>query len=244
MTTITAHRGSSGTRPENTLPSFAEAVRQGADSIELDVHLTKDQQLVVIHDETVNRTTNGKGLVRDLTVAQIKRLDAGSWYDRRYHATKIPLLKEVLDLLLQLRFRGVLNIEIKTDKYEYPRIEELLSRALLAKDWSFDHLYSSFNIASLARIHVLEPDTELALILSTSEKKIKLAQDTEFIRAIHPSFKLLKETPERLDGFTKLVRPWTINQQADMQTCYRLRLAGIITDFPETANRVRKGRNE
>ncbi|MFQ7237389.1 MAG: glycerophosphodiester phosphodiesterase family protein, partial [Enterococcus hulanensis] len=89
MTVIIAHRGSAGTHPENTLPAFMEAVRTGADGIELDVHLTADQQLVVIHDESVDRTTDGKGLIRELTLEEIKELDAGSWFDEKYQATKI-----------------------------------------------------------------------------------------------------------------------------------------------------------
>ena len=82
MTKIFAHRGSKGTHPENTLTSFKEAVRVGSDGIELDVHLTKDGHLVVIHDETVDRTTNGTGEIRNLTLAKIKAMDAGSWFSR------------------------------------------------------------------------------------------------------------------------------------------------------------------
>ena len=102
MVQIFAHRGSSGTHPENTLPAFAEAVRVNADGIELDVHLTEDGELVVIHDEEVDRTTNGKGLVREKTLEEIKKLNAGLWFNDKFPAAKIPTLKEVLDLLLQL----------------------------------------------------------------------------------------------------------------------------------------------
>ena len=104
MTKIFAHRGSKGTHPENTLTSFKEAVRVGSDGIELDVHLTKDGHLVVIHDETVDRTTNGTGEIRNLTLAKIKAMDAGSWFHNTYAGEKIPTLEEVLLLLKELGF--------------------------------------------------------------------------------------------------------------------------------------------
>ena len=93
MTKIFAHRGSKGTHPENTLASFKGAVRVGSDGIELDVHLTKDGQLVVIHDETVDRTTNGTGEIRTLTLAEIKEFDAGSWFKSDFAGEKIPTLE-------------------------------------------------------------------------------------------------------------------------------------------------------
>ena len=101
MLQIYAHRGSSGTHPENTLPAFAEAVRVGADGIELDVHLSKDGYLIVMHDEEVDRTTNGKGLIREKTLEELKTLNAGGKFSKEFPAAKVPELKEVLGLLLQ-----------------------------------------------------------------------------------------------------------------------------------------------
>lgn len=164
MTAIIAHRGSAGTHPENTLPAFMEAVRSGADGIELDVHLTADQQLVVIHDESVDRTTDGKGLIRELTLKEIKDLDAGSWFDEKYQATKISTLQEVLNLLLQMRFRGILCIEIKTNKFHYPGIEEKISQVMTSKEWPFTYWYASFNFESLRIMHEYEPDAQYDLI--------------------------------------------------------------------------------
>ena len=118
-TQIFAHRGSKSNRPENTLAAFSEAVRVGVDGIELDVHLTKDNQVVVIHDESIDRTTNGTGLIRDMTFEEIRQYSAGSWFDTQYKFEKIPLLSEVLDLLKEMNFTGVLNIadcKIKLDK--------------------------------------------------------------------------------------------------------------------------------
>ena len=132
MTQIFAHRGSKSNRPENTLAAFAEAVRVGSDGIELDVHRTKDKQLIVIHDESVDRTTNGRGLVRQLTLQQIKDLDAGSWFHPDYFREKVPTLEEVLDFLEEQQFTGILNIELKTNKYPYPKIEKQIAQVIQA----------------------------------------------------------------------------------------------------------------
>ncbi len=94
-----AHRGACGSHPENTLPAFAEAIRLGVHQIEFDVYLTKDKQCVVIHDGSVDRTTNGSGKVSELTLAEIRRLDAGSWKDARFAGVKVPTLRETLEMM-------------------------------------------------------------------------------------------------------------------------------------------------
>ncbi|HBB29774.1 MAG TPA: hypothetical protein DC000_11135, partial [Clostridiales bacterium] len=99
MTKVWAHRGASGYYPENTISSFEGAIKQSADGIELDVHLSKDGYLIVCHDETLNRTTNGKGFIKQYDLYELKQLDAGSWYDKKFKGEKIPLLEEVIDLI-------------------------------------------------------------------------------------------------------------------------------------------------
>lgn len=239
MTLIMAHRGSSGTHPENTLPAFAEAVRAGADCIELDVHLTKDNHLVVIHDESVERTTNGKGLVRELTLEEIKKLDAGSWFAKKYQATKISTLQEVLNLLLQMQYRGILNIEIKTDKYHYPNIELALSEVMQSGDWPFTYWYSSFNFESLRIMHEIEPEAQLDLILKKSRSKVEAALDYDFIEGIHPSYEWVQENLALVGSYPKPIRPWAVNLYQSMIECMDLNVNGMFTDFPEKAHRVR-----
>ena len=141
MTKIFAHRGSKGTHPENTLSSFREAVRVGSEGIELDVHLTKDGQLVVIHDETVDRTTNGTGEIRNLTLAEVKAMDAGSWFKNDFAGEKIPTLDEVLHLLKELNFTGQLNIELKTDIIQYEGLVEKCLALQVTESWPFAIVY-------------------------------------------------------------------------------------------------------
>ncbi|GFH40474.1 glycerophosphodiester phosphodiesterase [Pseudolactococcus insecticola] len=243
-TLIFAHRGSKSNRPENTLASFAEAVRVGTDGIELDVHLTHDQKLVVIHDETLERTTNGSGLVRELTFEKIRSYSAGAWFSDRYKREKIPLLSEVLELLCELDFKGVLNIEIKTDKYPYPNIEQITSELMTSQNWPFSHIYCSFNIQSLQTLSQLEPEVELCLLMSTSDKKIQQGLAADFITHLHPRLDWAQKNAKKLPQIPKPLRPWTPNNDADIHFAFDHHLAGFMTDYPELAVRIKQMYNQ
>lgn len=239
---IFAHRGSSGTRPENTLPAFAEAVRIGVDGIELDVQLTKDQQLIVMHDEEVNRTTDGKGAIVNKTLAEIKKLNAGSWFSEDYSSTKVPTLKEVLDLLAMRNFRGILAIELKTDKEEYPGIEEKVSDLMTSQKWPFTYWYSSFNMSSLERMYALEPAAHIDFIMGKSEKKPPMAMERGFIKGIHPNKEWVWKHEAEIADFPLAVRPWTINTEDEMRQCLACGVTGIFTDFPELAASIKRNK--
>ncbi|WP_225550149.1 glycerophosphodiester phosphodiesterase [Enterococcus sp. S22(2020)] len=240
VTKIIAHRGSKGTNPENTLIAFKEAVRVGADGIELDVHLSKDKQLVVIHDETVDRTTNGSGFVADLTLAELKQLDAGLWFKPFPVEQKIPTLEEVLQLLEEEKFYGLLNIEIKTDQIQYEGIESQLVQLMQSRSWMFDYMYSSFHYPSLEKVWTLEKNRSIALIFKASERKKDQAVKSSFIEGIHPNIEWVLEHIKELSDFPKAIRPWTVNDKEKMKRCIESRLSGIHTDFPEIALQVRK----
>ena len=239
MTQIFAHRGSKSNRPENTLAAFAEAVRVGSDGIELDVHRTKDKQLIVIHDESVDRTTNGRGLVRQLTLQQIKDLDAGSWFHPDYFREKVPTLEEVLDFLEEQQFTGILNIELKTNKYPYPKIEKQIAQVIQAKNRSFSHMYSSFNFFSLFLMKKHDPQAERAYLMKFQSFYYWLGRHLPFIETVHchhsfflnRKFKKVKDKPFRL---------WTVNKSSDMKRAYLDHVKGIITDKPEKAYKVRE----
>ncbi|MBI5034164.1 MAG: glycerophosphodiester phosphodiesterase [Chloroflexi bacterium] len=109
---IIGHRGASASAPENTLASFRLALDMGADGVELDVTLTKDDVPVIIHDGTVDRTTNGKGLINQMTLGEVRQLDAGGWFNAKFCGEKIPTLEEVLT---EISPRGIVNIELKTE---------------------------------------------------------------------------------------------------------------------------------
>lgn len=163
MTAIFAARGAKRIAPENTLPAFAAALEMGVDGIELDVHLSRDGRLVVIHDETLDATTNGHGPVSALTAAELAALDAGSHFDPAFAPVGVPTLDEVMDLVDD---RCVVNIEVKTaDPLGGAAVEPLLD--FLRMRQLFDQvIVSSFNPVSLIRLRSLESRAPGAASLS------------------------------------------------------------------------------
>ena len=238
MTKIFAHRGSKGTHPENTLASFKEAVRVGSDGIELDVHLTKDGHLVVIHDETVDRTTNATGEIRNLTLAEIKELDAGSWFHNKYAGEKIPTLEEVLLLLTELGFNGQLNIELKTDVIQYKGLVEKCLALQSAKDWPFAIVYSSFNPYTLVELKEANPSQEIGLLFESKEWADKGDAMLEK-ESYHPDLKLLDWAIEWNRNQLPL-RVWTVNEDTDINRCFELLIEAIFTDYPEKALQLKE----
>ena len=238
MTKIFAHRGSKGTHPENTLASFKEAVHVGSDGIELDVHLTKDGQLVVIHDETVDRTTNGTGEIRNLTLAKIKDLDAGSWYNVTFAGEKIPTLEEVLLLLKELGFNGQLNIELKTDIIQYEGLVEKCLALQGTQTWPFAIVYSSFNPYTLVELKKIKPSQEIGLLFESKE----WANKGDAIlkkESYHPDLKLLDWTLDWNKNQLPL-RVWTVNEDKDINRCFELQIEAIFTDYPEKALQLKE----
>ncbi|UUV99509.1 glycerophosphodiester phosphodiesterase [Vagococcus luciliae] len=238
MIKVIAHRGSKGTHPENTLPAFQEAIDIEADGIELDVQLTRDGQLVVIHDEKINRTTNAKGWVKDLTVAEIKELDAGSWFAEEYKDTSIPTLEEVLNLLKHNRFSGLLNIELKTDRIEYLGIEQKVLRALEQADLSCTVVLSSFNRDTVRRLKALNTTYEKAFISFGNQRDVAWLDKQREINSFHPDIRWLRRHIDQTTDI-EIIRPWTVNKESDMQFCIKHQLAGMFTDFPKKALEVR-----
>ena len=238
MTKIFAHRGSKVTHPENTLASFKEAVRVGSDGIELDVHLTKDGQLVVIHDETVDRTTNGTGEIRNLTLAEIKAMDAGSWFNETFAGEKIPTLEEVLLLLTELGFNGQLNIELKTDIIQYEGLVEKCLALQSTESWPFAIVYSSFNPYTLVELKKINPTQEIGLLFESVEWANKGDAMIEK-EAYHPDLKLLDWTLEWNTNQLPL-RVWTVNEDTDINRCFELQIEAIFTDYPQKALQLKE----
>mgnify|MGYP001225560153 CR=1 FL=1 len=189
MTKIYGHRGAKGTYPENTLLSFKKAIEHGVDGLELDVHLTKDGEVVVIHDETLDRTTNRSGWIKDLTLAEIREASAGSVfnhfekYEESWDKEKVPTLQEVLELISSYDIE--LNIELKTYVIPYNGIEEKVLQ--LVEQYASDKkiIYSSFHLPTLLRIKEIHSDAKIAWLL---KEGISLPEDhlrTLGLEALH-----------------------------------------------------------
>ena len=213
-------------------------MRVGSDGIELDVHLTKDGHLVVIHDETVDRTTNATGEIRNLTLAEIKAMDAGSWFHNKYAGEKIPTLEEVLLLLTELGFNGQLNIELKTDVIQYKGLVEKCLALQSAKDWPFAIVYSSFNPYTLVELKEANPSQEIGLLFESKEWADKGDAMLEK-ESYHPDLKLLDWAIEWNRNQLPL-RVWTVNEDTDINRCFELQIEAIFTDYPEKALQLKE----
>lgn len=237
-TQIIAHRGSKGTRPENTLVAFQTALDDGADGIETDVQLSRDRQMIIMHDEQVDRTTNGTGLVRDHTLAQLKALDAGIHFDPAYAATRIPTLDEVIGLLQRNHFTGIFNLELKTNKFPYPGLEQQLATYFTQHPVGFRLVFSSFRAQSLVTLRRLYPQAEYAKLFQTASRQAKKMERLHQVADLHPDIRWVKAHRFWLPHMQ--LRPWTVNSTADMTYCFKHYFAGMITDYPARAVRLRQ----
>jgi glycerophosphoryl diester phosphodiesterase len=238
MTLIFAHRGSAGTHPENTMQSFREAARVGADGIEMDVQLSKDGEVVVIHDERLDRTTNASGYVKDRTLKELQALNASSSHKGEVDKARIPTLDE---LLLWLTTNDLnCNIELKNTLIQYPGLEEKVIRLIRAHEMEERIVISSFNHYSLVYCHQLAPDIETAPLYRDGLFMPWVYAKAIGGSAIHPNIQcasdLIIESSIRA-GVP--VRPYTINKEADMRRLYSLGCSAIITDFPDIAKKIR-----
>lgn len=198
---IWAHRGCSQIYPENTLLAFEKAAAiSGLEGIELDIQLTKDGELVVIHDERVDRTTEGIGFVREYTLAQLKRLHI---YADVNPSQEIPTMKEVLELLAPSMREGLrINIELKNSVYPYEGMEEKIVELIDTYGLQKNIVYSSFNALSLEKIHMIEPQTEIGILdrkVSDCLYKLKGGCGAQ---ALHPYWQAIDLQVERLQGYT------------------------------------------
>lgn len=218
------HRGAKGMVAENTLASFQKALEWKVDGIELDVHLSIDAEIVVIHDDTIDRTTNGTGAVNTLSLAELK-----TYRIEQQH--QIPTLTEVFDLIQRLVF---INIELKGAGTAKP-VVALIDKYILEKNWTFqDFIVSSFDWNALTEVKQLNPKIRIGVLTATD---LDLAAGfAEFIHAyaIHPYFHLLtKENTKQLQEKGFQVFAWTVNETEDIQKIKSFKANGIMTDFPD-----------
>ncbi|EUJ30923.1 glycerophosphoryl diester phosphodiesterase [Listeria cornellensis FSL F6-0969] len=218
------------------------AVKAGADGIELDVQLTKDGIPVVIHDETVNRTTNGSGLVKDFTLRELQKLDAHQGYKKHFRAlfkkTKIPTLEEVLVVLG--RYPLILNIELKTDTHEYPGIEEKVLGLCKKRAGRLTFLFCSFNLDTLARLRALDDTIKLSAITKLDVGEAMAQFASLQLDSINPPYTIRNQ--EALGNVA--TRCWTANKINQMETLFDENVRGFMTDFPEKAVEIRSKRNK
>ena len=237
-----AHRGASAYAPENTMPAFELALEMGADYLEIDVQMTKDGHLVAIHDDRVDRTTNGTGAVGSLTLAELEALDAGSWFNEAYpiyakdtyREAKVPALRDIFDTFSR---RVNYMLELK-DPSLYPGIEEKLLALIDEFGVRNSTAIHSFSAASLKKIHRLDERIPLyqllwynwpAFISQSSLEEIKT-----YAVGVSPNYNRI--SPQYIskvrDAGLKIM-PYTINYQTNMERAMSLGVNGIYTDYPD-----------
>ncbi|MDX8344841.1 glycerophosphodiester phosphodiesterase [Rossellomorea sp. YZS02] len=240
MTLIFAHRGSAGTHPENTMEAFYEAERVKADGIELDVQLTKDGEMVVIHDETVNRTTNGKGFVKDYSLKEIQKLQANfTFKSKLFKKNRVPSLKEVFQWLKGNEL--LCNIELKNSIIDYQGLEEKV--IALIREFGFEEriIISSFNHYSIVACYRLEPAVEIAPLYSSGLFMPWIYAQSLRAKGIHPNLKAVRDDIiiEAMNNGI-CVRPYTVNKVEQMERLLNLGCTAFVTDYPEKARKLRE----
>ncbi len=222
------HRGASSLAPENTLAAFALARELGADGIEFDVQLSKDGELMVMHDDRLERTTNGHGFVGESAWSDLRDLDAGRWFDARFAGERIPRLQDVLDLF---GASSVLNLEIKSTSNNRDVVERIVA-CVQQYPMSAQVIISSFNWELLMRVREVDPALRIGVLF---QREVSAA-DYAVLQpeAIHPKAQLVSAAlVADAHAHAQLVNTWTVNEADDMQRMIALQVDAIITNFPQ-----------
>lgn len=232
---VIAHRGASGGAPENTLAAFQRAVELGAPFIETDLHLTRDARFVAIHDATLERTTNGRGQVQEASLAELRELDAGNWFDREFMGQRIPTLDEILNFSRE--HDVVFYLEIKYDSAW--GMHHALVAALQNAQNTARTIVISFDPSALVAMRRLDPSIMIGLLLENANADVvKLAEEVG-ARQICPRASIV--TPELIAAAHRAdlhVATWTVNKADDMRSLMAAGVDGIMTDFPDRLRAV------
>ncbi|MGN0377293.1 MAG: glycerophosphodiester phosphodiesterase [Suilimivivens sp.] len=236
-TKVWAHRGACGYAPENTIPSFIKAAEMKADGVELDIQLSKDGELVVIHDETVDRVSDRKGFVKDFTIQELKLMDVSRPVPG-FGTARIPTLAEVLEELKPTEM--TVNIECKTGIFFYPGLEEKMIK--LVKDMNMtDRIWcSSFNHESVMKVKQLCPEMKTGFLIADVILNVADYAKEHEVMALHPALYHLqdKELIGRCKRRGLAVHVWTVNDRQDMKELCHAGVDAIITNYPDIARNV------
>ena len=233
-TLIVAHRGLSSLYPENTLIAFEKAMELGIDFIELDVHATSDGELVVIHDDTLDRTTNGKGEISHLTLSEIKKYSAGKWFSPSFRKEKVLTLKEVFELT-----KGKVKLWIEIKKLG---IEKKLVDLIQRHDMIDNVICGSFFLENVAKIKKLNPSIPAVFITSFLELKQIKNLLIKNINMIDIEFcNLTPDILKNCHGYGFAVGVWTVDKEKELRKALRMGVAAITTNYPQILKKLVEG---
>lgn len=251
---VHAHRGASGLAPENTLAAFRKALELGVDVLEMDMHVTRDGEIVIIHDDKLDRTTDGRGSVRDLTLAEVKQRDAGRHFAPQFKGEPVPTLREVIALVQSSgNSRVRLNIETKFVKGHEGKpadFEEKVLEIIREKGFAERVILQSFHYPSLAKMKTLEPRVKLAVLMAGNQVSRDPVELVRQYQADYYSCDFRQLTTDLVSVLHKAripVVPWTVNEEADVRRLLdagvgRLAGDGIITNYPDRVMNLLKAR--
>ncbi|SHH77293.1 glycerophosphoryl diester phosphodiesterase [Sporobacter termitidis DSM 10068] len=240
---ILAHRGASAYAPENTMPAFELAVAQHADGFEIDIYFTRDGRIAVIHDDTINRTSDGKGAIAQYTLEELKAFNFNKGFESKYPLARIPSLEEVLDIVKKHNL--ILNIEIK-DSLLNRSVSNGLGEAAaeLVRKWDLTEnvIFSSFNHIALVGLKKACPEVKTGLLYFENLYNAGQYALTAEAYALHPFFVNVSETMvSAAHEAGVVVNPYTINNPELMKLFRKFGVDGIITDCPDVCYDVRSG---
>jgi glycerophosphoryl diester phosphodiesterase len=235
---IYAHRGWSGRAPENTMAAFRTALEAPyVTGLELDVQLTKDGVPIVIHDFTLDRTTNGKGLVKEHTYAQLRELDAGSWFGETFEGERIPTLLEALELA---KGRGKVNIELKTAGNLYPGLAEASIRVIREAGMERDVYFTSFDHLVMMEAKGLAPDIRTGLLVAGRPIAMRFQFEVTGADVLSIAFPYLTEDMvKEAEALGIDVFAWTVNETEHIRQVVALDSRIMIcTNYPDRARKA------
>jgi glycerophosphoryl diester phosphodiesterase len=236
---IFAHRGACALAPENTLPSFELAFTHQADAIELDAKLSKDGIVMVIHDQTVERTTEGTGKVNQMSLAELKRLDAGIFFGKEFTGVKIPTLDEVFESVGKKLF---VNVELTNYKSSDDMLVEKVADVVIRHNMQQRVLFSSFLPKNLVKSQLLLPHTPVALlclpgIMGIISRSVFYRHFSPYI--IHPFMSDVNRRYVELEHKAgRRVHVWTVNAETDIKRLKNDGVDGLFTDDPQNTRRI------
>lgn len=233
-----AHRGFSSQYPENTLLAFRKALEEGVDGIENDVQLTKDGEVIILHDERVDRTTNGTGWVKDYTLAELRELVANGRFGGRFPAQRVPTLREYLELVKDAPI--ISNIEMKTGVFEYRPMEQKVVDLLREYQLEDRVIISSFNHFTILRMRQLAPELKLGFL--SGDWRIDAGEYAQRygVPCYHPDYhSLTASAVEELKAHGIEINPYTIDAPEEIRDMIRKGVDSVISNCPDVVNRVR-----
>lgn len=234
---IIAHRGASAHAPENTISAFRKAIQLGCDMIELDLRQSRDGHLVVIHDDTLFRTSGVKGRVTARTLSELKSLDVGSWFSPDFAGERIPTLEEVIACV---KGKTLLNIEVKGGGSSSRRIEETLLAILRTSDFLADVMVSSFNVSLLSRLRRRTPKLRIGVLYNRKNltRGIRIGRDLGAIALNLPGRRISGDLIKKVKNGGLAIYVYTLNSREEMVRAVQWGVDGIFTDDPALLRNV------